>query len=68
MEKELINKEWYEQLVEECKSIITEAIFTSRWALVEGYWSLGKRLREDEQVKEFSKGSKTFVQDLARNY
>lgn len=44
----IIQNEWYEQLVEECKAIITEAVFTSRWALVEGYWNLGKRLREDK--------------------
>ena len=43
--KEIQNNEWYQALVEECKAIITEAIFTSRWALVEGYWKLGKELR-----------------------
>lgn len=46
---EIINQDWYNQLVGECKAIITEAVFTSRWALVEGYWSLGKRLREDKE-------------------
>ena len=40
----LQNQEWYENLVEECKAIITEAVFTSRWALVEGYWKLGERV------------------------
>ena len=38
---------WYQDLVEECKAIITEAVFTSRWALVEGYWNLGKRITEE---------------------
>lgn len=61
------NQEWYSHLIEECKAIVTEAVFTSRWALVEGYWELGKRIRDDENVKEYAKGSKTFVQDLARN-
>lgn len=59
--------EWYQALVEECKSIITEAVFTSRWSLVEGYWHLGKRIREDILAQEYAKGNKTFVQDLARN-
>jgi len=63
----LIKQEWYQHLVEECKAIITEAVFTSRWALVEGYHVLGKRMRKDNNVTEFAKGSKTFVQDLARN-
>src|SRR3990167_6875241 len=67
MTKELTNQEWYNELVEECKAIITEAVFTSRWALVEGYWNLGKRIREDKLAQEFAKGNKTFVQDLGRN-
>lgn len=64
---EIENQEWYQSLVGECKSIITEAVFTSRWALVEGYWSLGKRIREDENVKKFSKGSNSFLTDLSKN-
>jgi hypothetical protein len=44
---ELITQEWYQSLVDECKDIITETIFTSRWALVEGYHKLGERIRED---------------------
>ena len=50
MSKEIIiiqQEEWYLALLEECRAIITEAVFTSRWALVEGYWNLGKRIRED---------------------
>lgn len=47
MSKELIKQEWYENLIEECRVIITEAVFTSRWALVEGYWKLGERIREE---------------------
>jgi hypothetical protein len=34
-------------LVEDCKAILTEAIFTSRWALIEGYHLLGKRILEE---------------------
>jgi N6-adenosine-specific RNA methylase IME4 len=56
---ELITQDWYQNLIEDCKDIITEAVFTSRWALVEGYWSLGKRLREDSNF------STKLLQDLA---
>ena len=59
-------EEWYEALVEECKAIVTEAQFTSRWALVEGYWNLGKRIREENDNFERAKiyGEK-IVQGLA---
>lgn len=62
------NKEWYQQLIEECKAIITEAIFTSRWALVEGYWNLGKTLREDKELKKWEqKKAGRVLQGLAKD-
>jgi len=63
----LVEEKWYQALVDDCRAIITEAVFTSRWALVEGYWNLGKRIREDINFQEYSKGNKKSVQDLARN-
>lgn len=53
--KEIINRGWYKELVDECKEIITEAVFTSRWALVEGYWNLGKRISEENDNFERAK-------------
>jgi len=67
MKNELEKNDWWINLTEDCKAIITEAVFTSRWALVEGYWKLGERIREDKMAQEHAKGNKTFVQDLARN-
>jgi len=67
MDKIVKREEWYKALIDECKSIITEAIFNSRWALVEGYHDLGERVRTDLHFKEYAKGTKTSVQDLARN-
>jgi hypothetical protein len=40
----------YEQLLDECKQIITECEFTSRWALVEGYHQLGTRILQEKSV------------------
>lgn len=67
MNRELIKSDWYNSLLDECKAIIIETIFNSRWALVEGYWKLGERVREDKIAQEHAKGNKSFVQDLARN-
>jgi hypothetical protein len=55
MQSDLIKADF----VEECKAIVTEAVFNSRWSLVEGYWNLGKRVRE-----EF--GEKTYGQKIAQ--
>ena len=62
----LETQDWYQSLVDDCKSIITEAVFNSRWALVEGYWLLGERIVTDESFQRHAKGNKSSVQDLAR--
>jgi N6-adenosine-specific RNA methylase IME4 len=63
---ELVANEWYQSLVDDCKAIVTEAVFTSRWALVEGYWNLGKRIREEDGLKKWSQNEAGRVlQDLA---
>jgi len=60
-------QEWYDLLVEDCKAIVTEAVFTSRWALVQGYWELGQRIREDENFKKYAKGNESSLTDLSKN-
>ena len=57
----IVKSKWYEVLAEDCKYIITEDFFPSRWALVEGYWNLGKRIREDLNFQKYSKGNKRFA-------
>ena len=42
------NEQWFNSLVEDCKDIVTESSFTSRWSLVEGYHLLGSRILQDE--------------------
>ena len=37
----------YKRLVNDCREIITEFGFTHRWALIELYWSLGKRINAE---------------------
>jgi len=47
--------EWYERLIEDCRSIIVESEFTSRWSLVDGYHQLGIRILEEHDNFERSK-------------
>ena len=44
---ELTTQKWYAELIDDCHTIITEAVYQSRWALVEGYHNFGKRILED---------------------
>lgn len=44
----IVGKQWYDAMIEECEAIISEAVETSRWALVEGYHALGKRILEEK--------------------
>lgn len=65
---ELTVEKWYSVLVEDCHTIMTEAVFISRWALVEGYHNLGKRILDDhdnfERAKIYGEG---IVQGLAES-
>ena len=63
---EITVEKWYRTLVEDCQDIISEAVFISRWALVEGYHNLGKRILEEHENFERNKiyGEK-IVQGLA---
>jgi len=63
--KDLTTQDWYIHLVNDCKSIITEAVFMSRWALVEGYWSLGRRIEEETRTRPINVIQ--LLQDLAKS-
>ena len=43
---EIMTTEQYQLFVEQLKATITEAVHNSRWFLVEGYWNVGKQIRE----------------------
>lgn len=65
---ELVAQEWYTALVDDCRAIITEAVFNSRWALVEGYHALGERIVTDTEYKKWEQGKAGGVlQDLAKD-
>lgn len=70
MATSITTQDWYKHLTEECKAIIVETNFTANWALVEGYWHLGKCIVENSNniplfdlvqlvAKTISKSSRT---------
>ena len=50
-----IIESWYNQLIEDCKDLIIEVEFTSRWTLIEGYHSLGSRILQENENFERDK-------------
>ena len=55
------------EFIEECKAIITESEFASRWALVEGYWLLGQRIREESKDKSITQFTARLAVALGRS-
>jgi hypothetical protein len=37
--------------IEECKAIVTEKSFESNWAVITGFWELGKAINENKEFK-----------------
>ena len=68
LSRRIEDEEWYIALIEECKAIITEAVFTSRWALVEGYHQLGTRILEENNLDRSNIYGKKIVQGLAQSF
>lgn len=63
----IVIPDWYQSLIDDCKSIVTEAVFNSRWELIAGYHALGKRIATDDSFQKHSKGNKVACKGLARN-
>ena len=60
---EVLVQPWYVNLIDDCKTIVVETEFTSRWALVEGYHGLGTRiLQENENFER----AKVYGQDIVQ--
>jgi N6-adenosine-specific RNA methylase IME4 len=65
---DVTEREWYIALVDDCKAIVTEAVFTSRWSLVEGYHALGERINADPNYTKWEQGKAGRVlQGLAKD-
>ena len=50
-----LDDQWYTSLIDELQDIITETSFTSRWALVEGYHTVGTRILQENDNFERAK-------------
>ncbi len=59
--------EWYMVLQQDCKSIITEALFASNWAKVEGFHELGKRICQEKQLDREAVYAKKILSGLSKS-
>lgn len=67
-------QDWYQSLVDDCRAIMTEAVFNSRWELLAGYHAVGKRIstennlnRKDIYGKKILKGLSKSIEMSERN-
>ena len=66
--RESIQSNWYQSLIDDCQSIMVEAEFTSRWALVEGYHTFGLRiLTENDNFERQKIYGQKIVQRVAES-
>ena len=63
----MIPADWRMSLEDDCKAILTEAVFTSRWELVKGYHALGERIATDTNFDRQTAYGKKIVQGLAES-
>jgi hypothetical protein len=45
-----LSDDWYQSLVDDCRAIVTEAVFHSRWELIAGYHALGRRIVDEKRL------------------
>jgi len=64
---QLKNEEWFDNLVEECKAIVTQRRLRASLEIIEGKWDLGKRIIKDSNYEKHLKGSGKIVDGLAKD-
>lgn len=66
VEPRVESQEWFQGMVEECKATVVESVFRSRWALIEGWHAVGKRVIEErENIAKTSIGEEGVVSRLS---
>jgi len=67
LETDLKEQEWYQNLVDDCQTIIIERGLRARMEVIEGYHELGKRIQTDVNFKKYAKGRGETVNNLAKD-
>lgn len=65
LEGVLRDQEWYQNLIDDCKTIMIERGYRARMEIIEGYHGLGERIETDIKFKKWSNKRGEAVKQLA---
>jgi len=57
--------DWYQALVTDCKSIVTERLYRSRQEVIEGWHEVGERIATDANYRKHAQGNTDIKKRLA---
>ena len=60
-------EEWYQNLVDDCRTIIVERGYRARMEIIEGYHELGERIETDVNFKKWSNLRGEAIRQLAND-
>lgn len=67
LESVLRDQEWYQNLIDDCKTIMIERGYRARMEIIEGYHELGERVCTDEKFPKYAKGRGEALNNLAED-
>jgi hypothetical protein len=66
MAQEIVKSdEKYQALIEDCRTILGEGVWTARMELIIAYGRLGRRILEDPLYQKYQRGNQEFLRELA---
>ena len=61
----IVISDWYQNLVTDCKAIVTERLYRSRQEVIEGWHEVGERIATDENYRKHAHGNGKIKEQLA---
>jgi len=65
LENDIKKQEWYQNLVDDCQTILVEKGYRARMEIIEGYHELGERIETDVKFKKWSNKRGGAIRQLA---
>lgn len=65
LESDLESQEWYQNLVDDCQTILVERGYRARMEIIEGHHELEERIQTDVKFQKYTKGRGEAINKLA---